>query len=143
MTELTLKRCILDVVGKYDSSQRGPDVASVHAAVKQREIQTHGVAYHPDQYAVFLQMRAMMRDGLLTRERPSPKAAYRWHITVKGRSERCPDKGACHHWCGQRCFRVQCCSPLSGVFPDDVWPKAIEDEHRQPLRVLSEHGELL
>jgi hypothetical protein len=139
MTELTLKRCILDAVGKYDDSQRSVTVKDVTDETNRRK---PGRGYVCD-YVVFLEMRAMMREGLLTRERSNPKAAYRWHITVKGKSERCPDKGACHHWCGQLCFRVQCCSPLSGVFPDDVWPKAIEDEHRQPLRVLSEHGELL
>lgn len=44
---------------------------------------------------------------------------------------RCPDGGACHHKCdsvgglGQPagyCYRVECCGPLSGVFPNDEWP---------------------
>src|SRR5581483_8743267 len=37
---------------------------------------------------------------------------------------RCPDRGRCHHSCASvaECFRVQCCGPLSGVYPGDVWP---------------------
>ncbi|MCC6752005.1 MAG: hypothetical protein IT371_30410 [Deltaproteobacteria bacterium] len=38
---------------------------------------------------------------------------------------RCPDGGACHHDCQGACFRVQHCSPLSGVFPNDRWPSWI------------------
>lgn len=38
----------------------------------------------------------------------------------------CPDEGTCHHECegahSSTCFRVQHCEPLSGVFPNDVWP---------------------
>lgn len=38
-------------------------------------------------------------------------------------SKRCPDGGMCHHYCVQLdCFRVSCCGPLSGVFPNDTWP---------------------
>jgi hypothetical protein len=39
----------------------------------------------------------------------------------------CEDGGTCHHHCdekGHSCFRRDHCSPLSGVFPGDVWPKA-------------------
>lgn len=40
----------------------------------------------------------------------------------------CPDNGTCHHglicMAEQRCFRTVCCEPLSGVFPNDEWPKA-------------------
>lgn len=35
----------------------------------------------------------------------------------------CPDGGTCHHFCKEECFRVKFCSPLSGVFKDDQWPK--------------------
>jgi hypothetical protein len=35
---------------------------------------------------------------------------------------RCPDDGTCHHDCAARCFRVDCCDPLSGVFVNDKWP---------------------
>lgn len=35
----------------------------------------------------------------------------------------CPDGGKCHHKCAPaECFRVQCCGPLSGVYPNDEWP---------------------
>lgn len=39
----------------------------------------------------------------------------------------CPDGGTCHHQCGipafhGRCFRVESCGPLSGVYPNDDWP---------------------
>lgn len=34
----------------------------------------------------------------------------------------CPDDGTCHHGCTTKCFRVEGCAPLSGVFPGDVWP---------------------
>jgi hypothetical protein len=38
-------------------------------------------------------------------------------------SRRCPDDGTCHHECVDTCFRVQCCVPLSGVYPNDEWPE--------------------
>ena len=40
----------------------------------------------------------------------------------------CPDGGKCHHSCGpnDRCFRVDTCGPLSGVFPNDEWPPEVE-----------------
>jgi hypothetical protein len=34
----------------------------------------------------------------------------------------CPDGGTCHHWCDARCFRVECCEPLSGVYAGNRWP---------------------
>jgi len=41
----------------------------------------------------------------------------------------CPDQGTCHHECGaDQCFRVQCCGPLSGVFPGNRWPASCGDE---------------
>lgn len=44
--------------------------------------------------------------------------------------EKCPDKGTCHHDCGDRCFRVVCCGPLTGVYPDDRWPAEVAAQHR-------------
>jgi hypothetical protein len=123
--ELTLERAILDAVGQYAPEQRGPTVASVFEEVRRRLPDRHDIG----KYSVFLQMRAMMRDGLLTRRRSNPKAAYRWHITEKGSQGRCPDGGTCHHWCGRKCFRVQTCGPLSGVYPDDEWPAEVLIEH--------------
>ncbi len=41
---------------------------------------------------------------------------------------RCPDDGRCWHGCGPAgsgCFRVACCGPLSGVFPDNEWPAEV------------------
>lgn len=39
----------------------------------------------------------------------------------------CPDDGTCHHECadypGGHCWRVHNAGPLSGVYPDDRWPK--------------------
>ena len=37
----------------------------------------------------------------------------------------CPDGGTCHHACTRRdggCWRVAYAGPLTGVYPDDVWP---------------------
>lgn len=42
----------------------------------------------------------------------------------------CPDGGPCHHECTGSCFRVQCCGPLSGVYPGDTWPVEVLAEHR-------------
>jgi hypothetical protein len=47
-------------------------------------------------------------------------------------SPRCPDWGTCHHLCTTTCFRVQCCEPLSGVYPGNQWPRAVV-EHPSPL----------
>lgn len=46
-------------------------------------------------------------------------------IGPDGKAIGCPDGGVCsHHGCESiGCFRVQCCAPLSGVFPGNVWPK--------------------
>lgn len=42
----------------------------------------------------------------------------------------CPDGGACHHECAlDSCFRVQSCSPLSGVFPGNRWPREVSDKY--------------
>jgi hypothetical protein len=36
----------------------------------------------------------------------------------------CPDGGRCHHECAEGdCFRVECCEPLSNVYPYDEWPE--------------------
>lgn len=44
----------------------------------------------------------------------------------------CPDGGKCHHGCSERCWRVSYCSPLSGTYPDDRWPSAVEAQHQIP-----------
>jgi hypothetical protein len=41
----------------------------------------------------------------------------------------CPDGGTCHHECMFACFRVQCCGPLSGTYPDDAWPAAVRRKY--------------
>lgn len=43
----------------------------------------------------------------------------------------CPDGGACHHHCTFGCFRVAHASPLSGVFPDDVWSVEVTTQFSQ------------
>jgi hypothetical protein len=49
----------------------------------------------------------------------------------------CPDGGACHHDCGSTsCWRVTTCEPLSGVFPGDTWPKAVQDAHAAPAATI-------
>lgn len=57
----------------------------------------------------------------------------------------CPDGGTCHHDCGSRCFRVDCCAPLSGTFPDDKWPAhvlatgpALTVTHEVPLSRIAD-----
>ena len=39
---------------------------------------------------------------------------------------KCPDNGTCHHDCMATCFRVECCSPLTGVYPNNEWPPSVE-----------------
>lgn len=41
----------------------------------------------------------------------------------------CPDGGTCHHQCQAACFRVQCCGPLSGVYPRNTWPPEVVQAH--------------
>lgn len=43
--------------------------------------------------------------------------------------KRCPDGGRCHHTCDTACFRVQCCAPLSNVYPNDRWPDDVKLAH--------------
>lgn len=38
----------------------------------------------------------------------------------------CPDGGKCHHLCTQTCWRVSVCEPLSGVYPNDEWPRSVK-----------------
>jgi hypothetical protein len=38
----------------------------------------------------------------------------------------CPDNGVCHHSCGEMCWRVQTCAPLSDTGWDD-WPQEVKD----------------
>lgn len=40
-------------------------------------------------------------------------------------ANRCPDMEVCRHGCRWSCFRVRWCSPLSGMFPNDEWPKTM------------------
>jgi hypothetical protein len=47
-----------------------------------------------------------------------------------GPPKQCPDGGTCHHWCGQACFRVMFCEPLSAAnYPGDQWPGGLVGEH--------------
>lgn len=39
---------------------------------------------------------------------------------TSGRTRGCPDGGACHHDCGETCWRSQTCAPLSSC--GDIWP---------------------
>lgn len=54
----------------------------------------------------------------------------------------CPDEGMCHHLCARSCWRVGTCAPLSGVFPDNLWPAEVIVKHsltapqRRVLRLL-------
>lgn len=42
----------------------------------------------------------------------------------------CPDRGACHHRCeAPVCYRVVAAGPVSGYYPDDVWPHQVRMEH--------------
>lgn len=43
--------------------------------------------------------------------------------------KKCPDGGTCHHQCAEKCFRVNTCEPLSGVFPGDTWPEGVRAQH--------------
>jgi len=67
---------------------------------------------------------------------------YQWEaVAIKQRdtlldalnedNRRCPDGGACHHSCTDKCYRVECCGPLSGVFPNDEWPDALTEEDNE------------
>jgi (2Fe-2S) ferredoxin len=42
---------------------------------------------------------------------------------------KCPDGGTCHHECESSCLRVCICTPLTGVFPEDVWPEVVKEEN--------------
>ncbi|QWY81954.1 hypothetical protein SEA_SICARIUS2_49 [Arthrobacter phage Sicarius2] len=43
----------------------------------------------------------------------------------------CPDDGRCWHECVDRCFRVNNCGPLSGVFDGNEWPDDIKTQHAE------------
>lgn len=49
--------------------------------------------------------------------------------------KQCPDGAVCNHDCESRCFRVDNCGPLSGVYPDDEWPSEMSAEEVQPIPV--------
>lgn len=55
---------------------------------------------------------------------PSPaQEATAAHYRTEGR---CPDRGACGHYCADGpCWRVSTCGPLSGVYPGNLWPDRI------------------
>ncbi len=54
---------------------------------------------------------------------------------------RCPDGGTCHHDCTVNCFRVLCCAPLSGEFPQDKWPdKVVQAHHGLCGAVAEDYG---
>lgn len=46
-------------------------------------------------------------------------------ISREALKRRCPDGGTCHHKCLAACFRVLNAGPLSGVYPNDEWPRGI------------------
>lgn len=53
-----------------------------------------------------------------------------WRLPSK--SEVCPDGGACHHGCwaaDSGCWRVHMAGPLTGVYPGDVWPADVQEQH--------------
>lgn len=53
-------------------------------------------------------------------------------VRIPGVTEACPDKGTCHHNCGDgACFRVLHAGPLSGRYEGDVWPQEIRARHGQ------------
>lgn len=53
----------------------------------------------------------------------------------------CPDGGTCHHDCGQYpqpssgCWRTHNAGPLSGVYPNDDWPRPLPKPTQLPLGV--------
>lgn len=47
----------------------------------------------------------------------------------------CPDGGTCHHDCTRSCFRVRHTQPLSGVFPDDEWPRWSREPDSPSVRI--------
>ncbi|MCK4784798.1 MAG: hypothetical protein KAV87_13685, partial [Desulfobacteraceae bacterium] len=47
--------------------------------------------------------------------------------------KQCPDGAVCNHDCESRCFRVDNCEPLSGVYPDDKWPSEMSAADVQPV----------
>lgn len=52
----------------------------------------------------------------------------------------CPDGGTCHHGCTDKCLRVEVSGPLSGVFPNDRWPR---DVRLVPMPRKITRGQLL
>lgn len=64
-------------------------------------------------------------EALATRDWYDQRAAE--EVRPTGLRTICPDGGTCHHQCGvsQICFRVDCCEPLSGVYPNDEWPLGV------------------
>lgn len=81
---------------------------------------------HEFSVAIDTPERSSAGDGTTWRDRniySIPDVAlhhFRWHLGLPFKSEQgCPDGGACHHKCIEKCWRVKSCAPLSGVFPDN------------------------
>lgn len=47
----------------------------------------------------------------------------------------CPDGGACHHLCADRCWRVSTCLPLGGKY-DAGWPELVRRAHSEDALIL-------
>jgi hypothetical protein len=104
-------------------------------SVRRREREWPGD--YPDGHEVVRtgRVRGNPRDGGYSRTLHGGSVEYRcscghvgWskHVGVLRTPIGCPDGGKCHHRCdenGTGCFRVECCVPLTGVFPNDEWPK--------------------
>jgi hypothetical protein len=65
-----------------------------------------------------LELLRQMRDKLARQTLVAAEDDSEW--------KRCPDDGRCWHDCKDKeCFRVHCCGPLSGIYPDNQWPEHI------------------
>jgi hypothetical protein len=68
----------------------------------------------------------------------------RWQKNAAMIGGPCPDGGACHHGCIEQqdwpCYRVLTCGPLSGVMPNDRWPKEVlqHNHDKEASRLLTE-----
>lgn len=89
--------------------------------------QENGVAGAPGAIAVLQPRPGLykfpMYDRIDLHERAVP-------VPEEAEKKSCPDDGTCHHGCAASCFRVQTCGPLSGVFPNNIWPAEIVEANR-------------